>query len=99
MGLLCVGIHYIDLFFYLFGISSLEQLKSEYNYTYEQKRNFFYDVVGSIRLKKNNFTFYLINTEINNERVVCVNSPQKNIIVYEDKRVIMKIDKTETPKL
>ncbi|TFH46169.1 MAG: hypothetical protein E4G92_06785, partial [Bacteroidia bacterium] len=69
MGLACVSIHYIDLFLWLFDITSPELSGYDFQGTYEQKRKGFQDMYGEIIIKvPGRGTGRFINSEVNGIR-------------------------------
>ena len=92
-GLFCVGIHYIDLFMYLFDLNKIEESHSVFEALYEQKRKGFSDVVGSCFLKSGKFNAVITNSDNSNNRLVQINSNESIITLFEDKRTLVTINK------
>jgi predicted dehydrogenase len=91
LGLACVGIHQIDLFFWLFNLQECTLSSSAYEDIYEQKRAGYFDVTGSIELLKNGFKAYISNSSLDNLRTSQIIVGNDVYMVYEDQRVITKV--------
>jgi len=96
MGIACVGIHYIDLFLWLFNIS--QPLLEAYSYLgkYEQKRKGFYDMYGEVIIRsEKRGTGRFINTEHGGIRTIEIMQEDKVVSVYEDQRVMTILNKKD----
>jgi hypothetical protein len=96
MGIACVSIHYIDLFFWLFNISTPSLAAFSYLGAYEQKRKGFYDMYGELIIRsEKSGTGRFINTELCGVRALDIMLEDKVISVYEDQRVMTILKKTD----
>lgn len=96
MGLVCVGIHQIDLFKWLFNIDEYDFVNSNYFGTYEQKRIGFYDVFGDIQLKTpgNGYATFS-NLDVDNSRTIYINTENYIYSIQEDLKTFTIVSKNK----
>ncbi len=94
MGLMCVGIHHIDIFKWLFDIDKIEVVSSFFESVYEQKRQGYFDVTGSLTLKSGDLYATIINSRNEDVRSVQIITQDKVFSLNEDQRWLSTLDVT-----
>lgn len=98
-GLACVGIHQIDLFFWLFNLTNCQLANTSFANTYEQKRLGYFDVIGSIELSKNGFKGFINNSESENLRTAQIIVNETSYTIFEDQRIMTKVNVKDKNKI
>jgi predicted dehydrogenase len=92
-GLICVGIHNIDLFLWLFNLTGCDIITTTFSAVYEQKRAGFYDVTGSLVLEKSSFKAFIGNSSEEDLRTAQIITKEFVYNVHEDQRIMIKVNK------
>lgn len=91
-GLACVGIHQIDLFFWLFNLDKYSLINTNFMGIYEQKREGYFDIYGNLELGSGNFKGFINNSEEENIRTAHIIADDNCYNVFEDQRIMTKIN-------
>lgn len=91
-GMSTVGIHQFELYFWLFGVKEYEVVFSEVSSVYEQKRQGFYDLAGTIGLsdKKGNIAVFR-NQAVNSVASIQIVTENYLYTIHESQNTLIKI--------
>jgi predicted dehydrogenase len=96
-GISTVGIHHFELLTWLFDIKNYKIMFSHVKEIYEQKRESFYDLAGSIHLMDDNGNIAVINNT-SSESIVSIQIITQNILynIFQQHQKMLEIDKGGT---